>query len=124
MRVSAAHRADAVVVGPSVALELARQGREVVVLDKAGGIGHGSTSASSTIVRFNYSTWSRSRWSSTALLRWSSAALLRWSSAALLRWSSSERQRAYRDLAEQLPKVRMSLWARRSEDPELSVAAG
>jgi glycine/D-amino acid oxidase-like deaminating enzyme len=54
--------ADAVVVGAgvigsSIALELARQGRSVVVLDKAGGIGHGSTSASSAIVRFNYSTW-------------------------------------------------------------------
>lgn len=56
------HTADVVVVGAgvigsSVALELARQGRSVVVLDKAGGIGHGSTSASSAIVRFNYSTW-------------------------------------------------------------------
>jgi sarcosine oxidase, subunit beta len=56
------HTADAVVVGAgvigsSIALELARDGRSVVVLDKAGGIGHGSTSASSAIVRFNYSTW-------------------------------------------------------------------
>jgi sarcosine oxidase subunit beta len=54
--------ADAVVVGAgvigsSVALELSRQGRSVVVLDKAGGVGHGSTSASSAIVRFNYSTY-------------------------------------------------------------------
>jgi glycine/D-amino acid oxidase-like deaminating enzyme len=45
------------VVGASVALELARDGRSVVVLDKAGGIGHGSTSASSAIVRFGYSTF-------------------------------------------------------------------
>ena len=54
--------ADAVVVGAgvvgsSVALELARDGRDVVVVDRAGGVGHGSTSASSAIVRINYSTW-------------------------------------------------------------------
>ncbi|MFE2067195.1 NAD(P)/FAD-dependent oxidoreductase [Streptomyces sp. NPDC059467] len=54
--------ADAVVVGAgvigaAVALELARTGRRVVVLDKTGGVGHGSTSASSAIIRFNYSTW-------------------------------------------------------------------
>lgn len=54
--------ADAVVIGAgvigsSVALELTRAGFAVVVVDKAGGIGHGSTSASSAIVRFNYSTW-------------------------------------------------------------------
>ena len=53
--------ADAVVVGAgvigaSVALELARSGLSVVVVDKAGAAGHGSTSASSAIVRFNYST--------------------------------------------------------------------
>jgi sarcosine oxidase, subunit beta len=45
------------VVGSSVALELARGGYGVTVVDKAGGVGHGSTSASSAIVRFNYSTW-------------------------------------------------------------------
>ncbi|WP_162468238.1 NAD(P)/FAD-dependent oxidoreductase [Streptomyces adustus] len=54
--------ADAVVVGAgvigaSVALEPARTGRRVVVVDKAGGVGHGSTSASSAIIRFDYSTW-------------------------------------------------------------------
>lgn len=54
--------ADAVVVGAgvigaAVALELARTGRRVVVIDKSGGVGHGSTSASSAIIRFNYSTW-------------------------------------------------------------------
>ena len=54
--------ADAVVIGAGVigaaiALELARAGRRVVVVDKAGGIGHGSTSASSAIVRFHYSTF-------------------------------------------------------------------
>jgi sarcosine oxidase, subunit beta len=55
-------RADAVVVGAgvigtSIAYELARAGRDVVVVDRLGGPGHGSTSASSAIVRFNYSTW-------------------------------------------------------------------
>jgi sarcosine oxidase subunit beta len=45
------------VVGASVALEVARGGRTVVVVDKAGGVGHGSTSASSGVVRFNFSTW-------------------------------------------------------------------
>ncbi|MBL1109036.1 FAD-binding oxidoreductase [Streptomyces sp. 5-8] len=54
--------ADAVVVGvgvigAAVALELARTGRRVVAVDKSGGAGHGSTSASSAIIRFNYSTW-------------------------------------------------------------------
>ncbi|MGI8680378.1 MAG: NAD(P)/FAD-dependent oxidoreductase [Jatrophihabitans sp.] len=44
------------VIGSSIAFELARSGREVLVLDKAGGAGHGSTSASSAIIRFTYST--------------------------------------------------------------------
>ncbi|ALL79276.1 oxidoreductase (plasmid) [Pseudonocardia sp. EC080610-09] len=44
------------VIGASVALELARCGRDVVVVDKAGGVGHGSTSSSSAVVRFNFST--------------------------------------------------------------------
>lgn len=53
--------ADAVVIGAGVigasaALELSRLGLRVVVADKAGGAGHGSTSASSAIVRFNFST--------------------------------------------------------------------
>src|ERR1044071_9519941 len=45
------------VIGSAIAFELARYGHRVVVVDKAGGVGHGSTSASSAIVRFNYSTW-------------------------------------------------------------------
>ncbi|MBV2155106.1 FAD-binding oxidoreductase [Kitasatospora sp. SUK 42] len=45
------------VIGAAVALELARTGRQVVVVDKAGAAGHGSTSASSAIIRFNYSTF-------------------------------------------------------------------
>ena len=44
------------VIGSSIALALARRNMDVVVVDKAGGPGHGSTSASSAIVRFNYST--------------------------------------------------------------------
>ncbi|WP_307793261.1 FAD-dependent oxidoreductase [Amycolatopsis sp. MtRt-6] len=54
-------RADVVVigagvVGASVAFELAKAGYGVVVVDKAAGVGHGSTSASSAVVRFNFST--------------------------------------------------------------------
>jgi glycine/D-amino acid oxidase-like deaminating enzyme len=45
------------VIGSSAALELARRGLKTIVVDKAGGAGHGSTSASSAVVRFNYSTW-------------------------------------------------------------------
>jgi len=45
------------VIGSAIAYELARAGRDVVVVDRLGGPGHGSTSASSAIVRFNYSTW-------------------------------------------------------------------
>ena len=54
-------RADVVVVGAgvvgaSVAHELARRGRQVLVVERGPGAGTGSTSASSAIVRFNYST--------------------------------------------------------------------
>ena len=45
------------VIGSSIALELERAGRSVVVVDKASGPGQGSTSASSAVIRFNYSTW-------------------------------------------------------------------
>lgn len=44
------------VIGASVALELARGDRSVVVVDKGPGPGSGSTSASSAIIRFSYST--------------------------------------------------------------------
>ncbi|MCX4911685.1 FAD-binding oxidoreductase [Streptomyces sp. NBC_00878] len=44
------------VMGTSIALELAKSGRSTVVVDKARGIGHGSTSASSAVMRFNFST--------------------------------------------------------------------
>ncbi len=54
--------ADAVVVGSgvigsAVALELARGERPVLVLDEAAGPGHGSTSASSAVIGFLYSTY-------------------------------------------------------------------
>lgn len=54
--------ADAVVIGAgiigcSVAHALARTGRTVVVVDRNPGPGQGSTSASSAIIRFNYSTF-------------------------------------------------------------------
>ena len=42
------------VIGCSVALELARSGRSVVVVDPRSGPGYGSTSASSAIVRYHY----------------------------------------------------------------------
>src|ERR1039458_2192581 len=53
--------ADALVVGAgvmggSIAFELAKLGLVIVVVDKGGAPGHGSTSASSAIIRFNYST--------------------------------------------------------------------
>lgn len=52
--------ADAIVVGAGVigsstALELSRAGLRVVVVDRLHGPGQGSTSASSAVVRFNYS---------------------------------------------------------------------
>lgn len=58
---SAEVSADAVVVGAgvigsSIALELARSGLRVVVVDRASGAGQGSTSASSAVIRYNFST--------------------------------------------------------------------
>jgi len=52
--------ADAIVVGAgiigtSIAAQLAARGHDVVVVDKGAGAGFGSTSASSAIIRFNYS---------------------------------------------------------------------
>ena len=44
------------VIGASVALELARGGRSVVCVDKGPAPGAGSTSSSSAIIRFSYST--------------------------------------------------------------------
>lgn len=53
--------ADAVVIGAgvigsSIAHQLSGTGRRVVVVDRLGGPGQGSTSASSAVVRFTYST--------------------------------------------------------------------
>lgn len=67
--------ADAVVigagiVGSSTALELSRRGVNVLVVDKAGGAGMGSTSASSAVVRFNYSTWEGVAASWESKFRW------------------------------------------------------
>jgi sarcosine oxidase subunit beta len=45
------------VIGAAISLELARAGRRVVVVDKGPGVGFGSTSASSAIIRFHYSTF-------------------------------------------------------------------
>ncbi|OZM70658.1 FAD-dependent oxidoreductase [Amycolatopsis antarctica] len=44
------------VIGSAIALELAKTGRRVVVVDRASGAGQGSTSASSAVVRYNFST--------------------------------------------------------------------
>lgn len=44
------------VMGASIALDLARTGRTVHVVDKGAAVGGGSTSASSSVVRTNYST--------------------------------------------------------------------
>ena len=44
------------VIGSAVAFELALRGLRVVVVDKGPGAGQGSTSASSAIMRFHYST--------------------------------------------------------------------
>ncbi len=44
------------VIGSGVALELSRRGLRTLAIEKLGGAGHGSTSSSSAVVRFNYST--------------------------------------------------------------------
>ena len=43
-------------LGASIALELQRSGRTVTVVDKGMSVGGGSTSSSSAVVRYNYST--------------------------------------------------------------------
>ena len=59
------------VIGAAVALELARSGRDVVCVDKGPAPGAGSTSASSSIIRFSYSTID------AVLTAWESAACWR-----------------------------------------------
>ncbi len=44
------------VIGSAVALELARAGKRVIVVDRLAGPGSGSTSASSSIIRYSYTT--------------------------------------------------------------------
>ena len=44
------------IIGAAIALELAHGGRSVLVVDKGQAVGGGSTSASSSIIRFHYST--------------------------------------------------------------------
>ena len=66
--------ADAVVIGAgvigaAVALELSRSGRSVVCVDKGPTPGAGSTSSSSSIIRFSYSTMAG------VLTSWEAAAL-------------------------------------------------
>ena len=73
---TAATSADAIVIGAgvigsSVALELVRGGRSVVCVDKGPQAGAGSTSASSAIIRFSYSTLD------AVLTSWEAAALWR-----------------------------------------------
>jgi len=45
------------IVGASTAYQLAKAGKSVVMVDKAAGAGYGSSSASSGVVRFEYSTF-------------------------------------------------------------------
>lgn len=71
-----ASKVDVVVVGAGVigaatAFELARQGRAVTVVDARPAVGAGSTSASSAIIRFHFSTWEG------VLTAWESAAMWR-----------------------------------------------
>jgi sarcosine oxidase, subunit beta len=56
------HTADAIVIGTgiigaAIAYELALSGLRVVSVDRLGDIGSGSTSSSSSIIRFHYSTF-------------------------------------------------------------------
>jgi sarcosine oxidase subunit beta len=44
------------VIGSAIGLELARDGWDVTILERGSGVGHGSTAASSAVIRFTYST--------------------------------------------------------------------
>ena len=57
------------VIGSAVALELARTGRDVVVVDMGPAPGAGSTSSSAAIIRFSYSTLD------SVLTAWEAAAM-------------------------------------------------
>lgn len=54
-------------MGASISLELARSGKRVLAIDAGPAVGAGSTSSSSAIIRFNYSTFD------SVLLAWESA---------------------------------------------------
>jgi sarcosine oxidase, subunit beta len=58
------------VIGASVALELARRGFDVTVVDAGEQVGGASTSASSTVVRFHYSTFEGVSMAYESMLRW------------------------------------------------------
>jgi sarcosine oxidase subunit beta len=57
------------VIGAATTFELARRGRSVVCVDAGSAVGAGSTSSSSAIIRFHYSTWDG------VLAAWESAAI-------------------------------------------------
>ena len=57
------------VIGGAVALELAKAGRSVVLVDQGSAAGAGSTSASAAIIRFSYSTHD------AVLMAWESASI-------------------------------------------------
>jgi len=57
------------VIGSATTLELARRGRRVICVDAGSGVGAGSTSSSSAIIRFHYSTLD------SVLTSWEAAAL-------------------------------------------------
>jgi len=54
-------------MGSAISLELSRAGRSVCCVDSGGAVGAGSTSSSSAIIRFNYSTYD------SVLLAWEAA---------------------------------------------------
>jgi sarcosine oxidase, subunit beta len=57
------------VIGAATTFEMARRGRSVVCVDAGSAVGAGSTSSSSAIIRFHYSTWDG------VLTAWESAAI-------------------------------------------------
>jgi sarcosine oxidase subunit beta len=60
------------IIGCAVALELARSGWQVSVVDKGGSPGCGSTSASSAMIRFNYDSLAEATLAWEAAARWDS----------------------------------------------------
>ena len=58
------------VMGSSITLELARSGRRVLCIDAGPAVGSGSTSSSSAVIRFNYSTFDSVLTAWEAAQRW------------------------------------------------------